>query len=309
MNAPPANLELRWSTVAIGATAVAVAAITALIVLYGSRTAALESTAILLAIVAFIVQLMVFIAQAIQSNASAVRLEQIAGELSSNLGVTREQLGTMGSELREVRQSQTELALRVAADQTAEDLAERPTTDPHEIAKRIRDITETLLEERQRSTTSSPRRSENAERDGNPRSFDRIGAPTQDERDRTQPILAALTDDAFSEIVRIKAIDNTIPRHKTKGAWTHRTNQDPVLCQLDQAGLITVWADTPPDRQRRGETFVQLKAPLGLEAGRVIHEDGSVSAYLNKEATPNAYRTPAMAPASDTCLEPVAPET
>jgi hypothetical protein len=283
----PEGVQLRlWRITAVGASVVAFAALVTLVVVYGTKAQALESTAILVAIIAFLVQLIVFIAQGVQSNATAVRLEQIAAELARTLAIVETELSNMGSDVQELRRSNRRVATDVA-DETAEELAERPTTDPLEIAELVRELVENRLERAHGDDSAT--RTHDGPMDRRRRrhgsaEHQRLGDPSAEERELAAPVLAALSDDAFYELTRVKAIENTIPEHKAKGAWTERNEADGVIVELIDAGLIDLWPDAPADRQdRRGQRFVALKEPLGVAAGRVLHEDGYLGRYLSKQ--------------------------
>lgn len=291
----PAHLTVEWKTAATGSAVTALAALTALVVLHGSRSEALGSTAILLAIIAFLVQLIVFIAQAVQSNHTALRLEQIAASLQTSMGMVNKDVERMGSDVRELRQSNQSFANNVV-DEVSEELAESPTSDPAEIARLVK---ETLVSELERAlpTQLSDGKASPVEdgshvsnkEAGPPRA--RMANPTGSERSRAVPVLAELSDDALYELTRVKAIENTIPDYKVNGAWTDRAEDDPVLIELAEAGLLSIWSAPPPDRRNRpDQEFVSLAVPLGLEAGRVLHADEYVSNYLSKQPVSNGYR-------------------
>lgn len=293
------ELRLAWRVVALFAGVVAIGALTALAVSVGSKSDALNTAAIVVAIVAFLFQLVIFVAQAIQSNAVAVRLEQIAATLGADLIEFKEKLSGVSEDVKAIR------AAKAAGESIAEDLAEDPTADPREISARFLEGFKSALAAATDSeaatalagTASDPVRDgptdvASAPPPGEPRQVRRrMGDPTSEDRESVVPVLAELSDDGFAEFVRIKAIDNTIPDYKTPGAWSSRSPDDATLKDLESRGLIAVWNHRPYDRvMRRGSTFVQLRPPLGLAAGRVVHGDGFVTRYLNQAPLVNPYR-------------------
>lgn len=115
-----ANLMVSWKAVAIGATTVALAALTGLAVVATIKNAdTLSVVALAVAIVAFVVQILVFIVQAAAASQQDLRAQELYGSTMSILSTIEEKAEGTRRDVSTINEKMLEAILGKAISETA----------------------------------------------------------------------------------------------------------------------------------------------------------------------------------------------